>query len=119
MARKPFAPHQLVDMNGSFTNRAGRPYVECEVTWRSPGMKKNPADHGYFLYVGDGKGGAPDVCQKTGAKVVGWYYGYLLPERKVAWEHQRKCVYEETVSTVKEKFQKPNSVMLITLIKNH
>jgi protoheme ferro-lyase len=104
LARKPFVPLHLVDMNGSFTNREGRPYVDCEVTWRPPGMKKNPADHGYFLYTGDGKGGSPDACQKTGAKVVGWYYGHLLPEKKVAWEHQCKCVYEETVSTLKKEF---------------
>lgn len=84
LAREPFVPLRLVDMNGSFTNREGRPYVDCEVTWRPPGMKRNPADHGYFLYTGDGKCGAPDVCQKTGAKVVGWYYGHILPEKKVA-----------------------------------
>lgn len=104
LAREPFVPLRLVDMNGSFTNMEGRLYAECEVNWRPPGMKKNPADHGYFLYTGDGKGGAPDVCQKTGAKVVGWYYGHLLPEKKVAWEHQCKCIYEETVSALKEKF---------------
>ena len=104
LAREPFVPLQLVDMNGSFTNQEGRPYAECEVIWRPPGMKKNPADHGYFLYTKDGKGGAADVCQKTGAKVVGWYYGHLVPEKKVAWEYQCKCVYEETVSALKEKF---------------
>jgi protoheme ferro-lyase len=104
LARKPFIPHQLVDMNGSFTNREGRPYGECQVTWRPPGMKKNPADHGYFLYTGDGKGGAPDICQKTGAKVVGWYYGHLLPEKKVAWERQCQCVYEETASILRDEF---------------
>ncbi len=104
LAREPFVPHRLVDMNGSFTNREGRPYIECDVTWRPPGMKKNPADHGYFLYTGDGKGGAPDVCQKTGAKVVGWYYGHLLPEKKIAWEYQCKKVYEETVESLTVEF---------------
>jgi hypothetical protein len=104
LAREPFKPDRLIDMNGSFTNREGRPYVECQVTWRPPGMKRNPADHGYFLYTGDGKGGAPDVCQKTAAKVVGWYFGHLLPEKKVAWEYQCKRVYEETVAVLKEKF---------------
>jgi hypothetical protein len=104
LARKPFVPIQLVDMNGSFTNRQGRPYVECEVTWRTPGRKRNPSDHGYFLYKGDGKGGAPDVCQKTGAKVVGWYYGHLLPEKKVAWEYQCKSIYKETVTALKKEF---------------
>lgn len=104
LAREPFAPERLVDMNGSFTNKSGRQYVECEVTWRPPGMKKNPADHGYFLYIGDGKGGAPDVCQKTGAKVVGWYYGHLLPEKKVAWEYQCKRIYEETVVALEKGF---------------
>ncbi len=104
LAREPFVPLQLVDMNGSFTNQEGRPYAECKVTWCPPGIKKNPMDHGYFLYSGDGKGSAPEVCQKTGAKVIGWYYGHLLPEKKVAWEHQCKYVYEETVSALKEKF---------------
>jgi hypothetical protein len=104
LAREPFVPLQLVDMNGSYNNREGLPYVECEVTWRPPGMKKNPSDHGYFLYTGDGKGGAPDVCQKTGAKVVGWYYGHLLPEKKVAWECQCRRVYEDAVAVLKEEF---------------
>jgi len=36
LVRKPFVSLHLVDMNGSFTNRAGRPYVECEVNWRPP-----------------------------------------------------------------------------------
>lgn len=104
LAKEKFVPQQLVDMNGSFTNREGRPYVECEVTWRPPGMKNNPSDHGYFLYTGDGKGGAPDICQKTGAKVIGWYFGHLLPKKKVAWEHQCRLVYEETVAQLKKKF---------------
>lgn len=104
LAREKFVPFQLVDMNGSFNNREGRPYAECEFTWRPPGMKNNPSDHGYFLYKGDGKGGAPDICQKTGAKVIGWYFGYLLPEKKVAWEHQCNLVYKEIVTQLKQKF---------------
>ena len=104
LAREPFVPLHLIDMYGSFNNREGRPYVECEVKWRPPGMKKNPSDHGYFLYTGDGKGGAPDVCQKTGAKVAGWYFGRLLPEKKVAWEHQCKSIYKETVAALKQEF---------------
>jgi len=104
LAREPFVPLHLIDMYGSFNNREGRPYVECEVKWRPPGMKKNPSDHGYFLYAGDGKGGAPDVCQKTGAKVAGWYYGRLLPEKKVAWECQCKSIYKETVAALKQEF---------------
>jgi protoheme ferro-lyase len=104
LAREPFVPHQLVDMKGSFKNQEGRPYVECEVKWRPPGMKKNPSDHGYFLYTGDGKGGAPDVCQKTGAKVVGWYYGHLLPEKKVAWEYQCRRIYEDAAGVLNKEF---------------
>lgn len=104
LAREPFVPNQLVDMKGSFNNQEGRPYVECEVKWRPPGMKKNPSDHGYFLYTGDGKGGAPDVCQKTGAKVVGWYYGHLLPEKKVAWEYQCRRIYEDAAGVLKKEF---------------
>jgi protoheme ferro-lyase len=104
LAREPFEPVQLVDMHGSFTNREGRPYAECKVTWRPPGMKKNPWDHGHFLYAEDGPGGAPDVCQKTGAKVVGWYFGHLLPERKVPWEYQCRRVYEEAAAVLREQF---------------
>ncbi len=50
LAREEFKPARLVDMHGSFANAEGRPYKECEVTWRPPGMKRNPGDHGYFLY---------------------------------------------------------------------
>ena len=107
LAREPFVPRQLIDMKGSFTNRDGRPYAECEVTWRPPGMKKNPADHGYFLYTGDGRGGAPDICQKTGAKIIGWYYGHLLPEKRVAWESQCRRVYEEAVAVLGKQY--PNA----------
>jgi hypothetical protein len=82
----------LVDMHGSSSNREGRSYTECKVTWHPPRMKKNPGDSGYFLYTSEGKGGAPDICQKTAAKVVGWYFGRLLPERKVAWAHQCQSV---------------------------
>ncbi len=103
LAREPFDPRQLVDMHGSFTNREGRPYVECDVIWRPPGMKKNPWDNGYFLYTSEGKGGAPDVCQKTGAKVAGWYFGHLLPERKIAWAYQCGRVYEEAVGVLRER----------------
>ena len=98
LAREPFMPHRLVDMYGSFINHEGIPYVDCKVEWRPPGMKKNPSDHGYFLYKGNGKGGAPDICQKTGAKIAGWYYGHLLPEKKVPWETQCRKVYEESVA---------------------
>ena len=104
LAREPFEPGQLVDMHGSFTNREGRPYVECDVSWRPPGMKKNPWDNGYFLYKDGGKGGAPDICQKTGAKVVGWYYGHLLPEKGVAWAYQCGQVYEEAVAALRQRF---------------
>jgi hypothetical protein len=104
LAREPFSPKQLVDLNGSFTNRAGKPYIECEVRWRPPGMKKNPSDHGYFLYSGDGKGGAPDICQKTAAKVAGWYYGHLIPEKKIAWATQCKRVYEQAAVMLKSEY---------------
>ncbi|MCU0457352.1 MAG: hypothetical protein MUE74_13725 [Bacteroidales bacterium] len=97
LARNSFTPASLVDMYGSFTNRDGRAYIDCEVEWRPPGIKKNPSDHGYFLYKGDGKGGAPDICQKTGAKIAGWYYGHLIPEKKVAWESQCRKIYQESV----------------------
>lgn len=104
MAREKFTPQQLVDMNGSYVNREGRPYIECKVSWRPPGMKNNPADHGYFLYTGDGKGGAPDVCQKTAAKVAGWYYGKLLPEKKIAWQYQCGRIYGSSSEAIRERF---------------
>jgi protoheme ferro-lyase len=103
LAREPFAPRQLVDMHGASTNKTGRPYAECQVTWCPPGMKKNPWDHGHFLYREEGPGGAPDICQKTAAKVVGWYYGHLLPEKKVAWAYQCGRVYEEAVAALQEQ----------------
>jgi len=103
LAREPFTPHQLVDMHGSFTNRSGKPYIECEVKWRPPGMKKNPYDIGYFLYKGDGKSGVPDVCQKTAAKVAGWYFGHLLPDAKVPWEYQCRKIYEEAEAELRKK----------------
>jgi protoheme ferro-lyase len=103
LAREPFEPRQLIDMYGSFANGEGRPYTECQVTWCPPGMKQNPWDHGHFLYTGHGKGGAPDICQKAGAKVVGWYYGHLLPERKVAWAHQCRRIYEEATARLRQR----------------
>jgi hypothetical protein len=104
LAKEKFEPARLVDMNGSFTNTKGRPYIECEVTWRPPGMKRNPSDHGYFLYRGDGKGGAPDICQKTAAKVGGWYYGHLLPEKKVAWAYQCARICEDSAAGLKSRY---------------
>ena len=104
IARESFVPQRLVDMYGSAANRRGEPYVDCKVEWRPPGMKKNPWDHGYFLYKGDGKGGAPDVCQKSAAKIAGWYFGSLIPEKRVAWAHQCRKVYEETVTLLRKEF---------------
>ena len=104
LAREKFKPAQLVDMYGSFTNREGKPYVECDVRWRPPGIKKNPDDLGYFLYRGDGSPGVPDICQKTAAKVAGWYFGHLLPERKVPWAHQCRQVFLEASAALKEHF---------------
>jgi len=104
IAREPFSPSQLIDMCGSFLNKEGIPYINCKVKWCPPGMKRNPSDHGYFLYTADGKGGAPEVCQKTAAKVAGWYYGHLIPEKKVAWEHQCRCIYNETVEVLRSEF---------------
>jgi len=104
LARKVFAPQQLIDAYGSFTNRSGKPYVACKVTWRNPGMPRNPWDHGYFLYTEDGQGGAPDICQKTGAKVKGWYFDRLIPEKKVAWAYQHWLIYQESIEKLRPKF---------------
>ena len=104
LAREKFVPRLLVDMYGSSINKSGRPYIECDYSWRPPGMKKNPSDHGYFLYTGDGKGGAPEVCQKTAAKVAGWYFAHLLPEKKVPWEHQCGKIYEDAAAILKNRY---------------
>ena len=104
LARESFKPVHLVDMYGSSVTRDGRPYTDCQVSWQGPGMKKNPSDHGYFIYKGDGKTGIPEVCQKTAAKVGGWYYGHLLPEKKVAWAYQCRKIYEEASEALLEKY---------------
>ena len=104
LARKKFVPGLLVDMQGSSRNKSGRPYIECEYSWRPPGMKKNPSDHGYFLYTGDGKGGAPEVCQKTAAKIAGWYFGHLLPEGRVPWEYQCRRIFEDAAALLQETY---------------
>jgi protoheme ferro-lyase len=104
LARESFVPRRLVDMHGKTTNRRGQQYTECKVEWRPPGMKKNPWDHGYFLYKGDGKGGAPDVCQKSAAKIAGWYFGRLIPEKRVAWSYHCRQVYDDAVAWLRKDF---------------
>jgi hypothetical protein len=103
LAREEFKPRQLIDSDGSFTNKAGKPYAECQVKWVKAN-KKNPWDHGYFLYTGEGPNGYPDVCDKVGAKIVGWYYGKLIPEKKVSWQSQLRKVYEEAVKELGKRF---------------
>lgn len=103
LARQAFKPRQLVDSLGATTNKTGVPYVQCEVTWK-PANLKNPWDHGYFLYTGDGPNGYPDVCDKVGAKIAGWYYGKLIPEKKVSWSSQLRQVYEEASCELKKRF---------------
>jgi hypothetical protein len=103
MAREKFTPRQLIDSDGSFVNKAGKPYIECQYKWIKANQK-NPWDHGYFLYKGDGANGRPDVCDKVGAKVVGWYYGHLLPEKKVPWRSQLRKVYEDAVYELGKRF---------------
>ena len=104
LAREPFKPDHLVDMYGSSVTKDGRSYTECKVTWQGPGLKRNPSDHGYFIYKGEGKTGIPEVCQKTAAKVAGWYYGHLLPEKKVAWEYQCRKVFKDVSEALLEKY---------------
>ena len=103
IAHEEFKPRQLIDSDGSFTNKAGKPYVECQVKWVKAD-KKNHWDHGYFLYKGDGPNGRPDVCDKVGAKIIGWYYGHLLPEKKVSWRSQLHKVYEEATCELSKRF---------------
>jgi hypothetical protein len=103
LARQEFKPRQLVDAFGSSTNRAGVPYTDCKLDWK-PANLKNPWDHGYFLYKGDGSNGYPDVCDKVGAKIVGWYYGKLLPEKKVSWRSQLSKVYDEAGQEIQQHF---------------
>ncbi len=96
LAREKFSPRRLIDSNGSFTNQKGVPYTQCAYQWKPP-IKKNPWDHGYFVYTGDGPNGFPDVCDKVGAKIVGWYYGSLIPEKRVSWRYQLRKVYDDAV----------------------
>jgi len=102
-AREAFKPEKLIDAWGSFTNKAGVPYADCPVEWRGCN-KKNPWDHGYFLYKGDDGNGEPDVCEKVGAKIVGWYYGRLLPEKKVAFRSQLRKVYDDAVNNLSVRY---------------
>ncbi|MBP7228442.1 MAG: ferrochelatase [Longilinea sp.] len=104
LAREPFQPRQLIDAHGSFTNKAGIPYVQCPISWQPPRVPRNPWDHGMFLYRQEGKGGAPDICQKTGAKVCGWYYGHLIPEKKVAWKAQNQLLYDEARQILQDQY---------------
>ncbi len=103
LAREKFIPKRLIDSFGSETNKAGIPYVQCRTKWVGAN-KKNPWDHGYFLYTGDGPNGLPDVCDKVGAKIVGWYYGKLIPEKRVSWREQLRLVFEESARHLKKKF---------------
>ncbi len=102
LAREEFVPKQLIDAHGSFTNKNGLPYTQCKVKWIPP-IKKNPWDHGYFLYKEDGPSGHPDICDKVGAKVVGWYYGKLIPQQRVPWRSQLRQVYDEVVAELSAK----------------
>ena len=52
LAREKFKPASLVDMHGSSANKKGRPYIECEVTWRPPGMKKESLRSWLFSLYG-------------------------------------------------------------------
>lgn len=102
LERLPFVPKQLIDSNGSFVNKQGKPYSECSYKWKPP-VKKNTWDHGYFLYTGDGPNGHPDICDKIGAKVVGWYYGKLIPEKRVSYHAQMQLIYNEALRELKGK----------------
>ncbi len=101
LAREEFQPARLVDAFGSFTNKAGVPYAKCPVRWK-PANRKNLWDHGYFLYTGEGPNGLPDVCDKVGAKIAGWYYGRLIPEKRVAWRSQLRKVYDDVVEILEK-----------------
>lgn len=104
MAREAFRPTELVDAWGRRSNKAGKPYLDCDYEWTPPGQMRNPWDNGCFLYKGEGKAGSPGLCQKTGAKVKAWYFDRLLPEGKVAWESQVGLVYEEAVARLRKDF---------------
>ncbi|MCX6053650.1 MAG: hypothetical protein NTZ74_01810 [Chloroflexi bacterium] len=103
LAREEFKPKTLMDPLGSTVNKAGKPYAECAVRWIKPN-KKNKWDHGYFLYKGEGANGSPDVCDKIGAKVISWYYGRLIPEKKVSWRSQLQKVSDEAVRDIRKKY---------------
>jgi hypothetical protein len=104
LAREPFAPARLVDCYGSEVDDDGVPYMERQVEWRPPGMRRNPWDFGYFLCRDGGASGTPDIIEKTGAKVAGWYYGRLLPERKVPWQRQCQRIYDDAVEQLGRRY---------------
>lgn len=97
IAREAFTPNQLIDAYGSYVNKAGVPYVQCKYIWKKANLK-NPWDHGFFLYKGEGPNGMADIVDKVGAKVVGWYYGKLIPEKKVAWRSQLNDIADEAIA---------------------
>jgi len=76
--------------------------VECDVRWCPPASIKNPHDHGYFLFTGEGKSGTPDVCDKIGAKVAGWYYNKLIVGKRVSWRHQLRLIYDDAIKELSE-----------------
>lgn len=105
VARKEFKPNLLMDAKGSIVNKKGVPYVECKYDWVPPKKRDNEHDNGYFLYKGDGKFGAPTIAQKSGCKVVSWYYHSLLkPMMKCPYEYQVKKVYSEIQRELKNRY---------------
>ena len=101
-----FKPKELMNAHGETKNKQGVPYLECEYEWVPPKEGKEH-DNGYFLYKGDGKFGAPNVAQKSGCKVVSWYYNSLLtPNMKCSYPYQMTKVYDDVVAKLAEKYPK-------------
>jgi len=97
LAREAFKPSTLVDYLGSQHTPEGDLYIERPVAWRPPGMRRNPRDHGHFLWRESGPSGTPDILEKVGARIAGYYFGRLLPQKRVPWRHQVRRIYDQAV----------------------
>jgi len=105
VSRTEFKPKSLMDANGSYVDKEGIPYIDCKFGWVPPKKPDNPHDNGYFLYKGKGKFGAPTIAQKSGCKVVSWYYHSLLtPSMKCPYDYHVRKVYKDLTQALREQY---------------
>lgn len=103
-----FKPQVLMDAHGNDKNKKGIPYVNCQVKWVPP-KKEKSHDNGYFLYQGEGKFGAPNIAQKSGCKIISWYYHSLLtPSMKCPYLYQVNKIYDDVTKKLSETYPSDN-----------